>query len=517
MDCPPVESPKDSEQLTLPKSEKHRRGGSIEVVQWICSFPAMLGAFLIGRVFYQARMFFVDPDVWWHIRIGQDIVRSHHWPTTAPYSLTASNMPWIAYEWLGEVVLGSAARISGNSGLFVLLAACAALAMTGLYYLGSLRSGNCKAGFVPAGLLCSLAFVSFTLRPQMFGYLFLVALLIVLEWFRRGVSWPLWTLPFLFLLWVNTHGSFIIGLGVLAVHLCAGLKSFQLGSVEAVAWTAKQRVQLELALFFSLAVLPLTPYGTELAAYPFDMMFKQPINLASMSEWQSMPFDQRFGQIFLGVVIVVVLLQMMFRFTWRLEEVALAVVGTVMACLHARMVMLFVPFLVPIFATMMARLLPAYDRTKEHYVLNGALIAGVIAAMVHYYPPRDLLQQKIAAVFPVRAVEYLDAHQVPGPMLNTYFFGGYLVNSGRRVFIDGRGDLYEKSGVLGDYIVLSQLEPGAFSVLERYGVASCLLHRNEKLSVALAHSTDWKQVYSDQNAALFVHAPSTATEVAKTR
>ncbi len=34
------------------------------------SFPAMLGAFLIGRVFYEDRAFKVDPDLWWHIRIG---------------------------------------------------------------------------------------------------------------------------------------------------------------------------------------------------------------------------------------------------------------------------------------------------------------------------------------------------------------------------------------------------------------------------------------------------------------
>ena len=89
----------------------------------------------------------------------------------------------------------------------------------------------------------------------MFGYLFLVLLLIVLEAFRKGVSWPLWTLPFLFLAWVNIHGSFIVGIGVLVVYLCAGLRSFRVGDVEAVAWTAKQRIQLELALLLSLAVL----------------------------------------------------------------------------------------------------------------------------------------------------------------------------------------------------------------------------------------------------------------------
>ena len=476
----------------------------LEAVKWMFSFPAMLGTFLVGRVFYEARGFFVDPDVWWHIRIGQDILRTHHWPTTGPYSFTAPNMPWIAYEWLGDVILAKVAGFGGNMGLFVLLMVCASAAMLGLYYYGTLRSGNCKAGFVPAGLMCALAYLSFTLRPQMFGYLCFVWLLIVLEWFRKGKSWPLWTLPAVFLLWVNAHGSFIVGIGTLAVYLCCGLKSFSLGSVEAAAWSAKQRVQLELALLGGLAVLPLTPYGTEVAAYPFDMMFSQPINVANISEWRPMPFDQQFGKIFLGVAVLVVVLQVLFRFTWRLEEALLAVGGTVMACIHARMLLLFVPFLAPIFATMMARLLPAYDRRKEHYVLNGALMAGVLAAMIHYFPTRELLRGELSGYFPVQAVEYLDKHEVPGPMLNAYYFGGYLVHTGRKVFIDGRGDLYERSGVLADYLRLSEIQPGGFSVLDRYGVASCLLYRNEKLAVVLGHSPEWKQVYADDTAALFV-------------
>ena len=116
----------------------------LEAVKWTFSFPAMLGTFLFGRVFYQARQFFVDPDVWWHIRIGQDILKPHHWPTTAPYSMTAANLPWIAYEWLGDVIVGSVYRHGGNVAMFVLLTLCAAAAMLGLYYYGTLRSGNCR-------------------------------------------------------------------------------------------------------------------------------------------------------------------------------------------------------------------------------------------------------------------------------------------------------------------------------------------------------------------------------------
>ena len=497
--------------VVSPVSVRVREAASsklLEVLKWMFSFPAMLGTLLVSFVFYEARIFFVDPDVWWHIRVGQDILRSHHWPTADPYSFTAANTPWIAYEWLGEVILASVEKLGGNTALFVLLIITASTVMLALYYYGALRSGNCKAGFLPVALMGTLVVLSFTLRPQMFGYLFLVIELIALEWFRKGVTWPLWTLPLLFLAWVNTHGSFIVGIGVLIVYLCSGLKPFRLGNVEAIAWSAKQRIQLELALMLSLAVLPLTPYGTQLAVYPFDMMFNQPLNVANIIEWRSMPFDQQFGKLFLGVIVLLVVLQLLFRLTWRMEELLLAIGGTVMACVHARMLLLFVPFFVPIFATMMARFLPSYQRAKDRYVLNAVLMAGVVVAIMHYFPSRDFLQKRLDADFPVGAVAYLDTHGIPGPMLNTYYFGGYLVGTGRKVFIDGRGDLFERAGVLLDDITVTQIRPGAFKVLDRYQIVSCLLIKDEPLAVSLAASSEWNRIYVDGTSVIFVRANS---------
>jgi hypothetical protein len=278
------------------------------------------------------------------------------------------------------------------------------------------------------------------------------------------------------------------------------------GEVEAIAWSAKQRMQLELALLLSLALLPLTPYGTQLAVYPFDMMFSQPVNVAFIKEWQTMPFNLVFGKLFLGVVVFMLVLQLLFRFSWRLEELLLVFGGTVMACLHVRMLLLFVPFVVPIFATMMARWTPPYQKAKDQYLLNAAVMAGLIAAMIRYAPTREALQSRVSRDFPVAAVAYLDTHPIPGPMFNAYYFGGYLVGTGRKVFIDGRGDLYERAGVLGDVVSLTQMKPGALSVLDRYQIASCLVIKDEPLAVVLSASGNWKRVYVDDTAALFIRA-----------
>src|SRR5690348_8818483 len=46
----------------------------LELLKWVVSFPAMLGMLLVGRIFYEGRGFGVDPDMWWHIKVGQDIL-----------------------------------------------------------------------------------------------------------------------------------------------------------------------------------------------------------------------------------------------------------------------------------------------------------------------------------------------------------------------------------------------------------------------------------------------------------
>lgn len=474
------------------------------LLRMVFSFPAMLGTLLVGATFIAGRMFAVDPDLWWHVKVGQDILATHHWPTTDPYSFTVAGQPWIAYEWLGEILWAVVYRMGGVRALDAFLIVLSSTVMLALYYFSTLRSGNSKAGFLATGIMFTLANASFTLRPQMLGYLFLVLTLIALERFRQGKPRALWFLPVTFLLWVNTHGSFTIGLGTIFLYWVAGLKKFRLGGIEAHQWTAAERVRLELVFVLCLAVLPLTPYGTQVATYPFNIAFAQPLNVANVLEWQPMPFNQLGGKIFLGLLLIFICLQALLRLEWRAEEFALFLFGVLSACLHVRFLLLFVPFITPLLAVIFARWLPRYDRSKEHYALNVILIAVVIAAMVRYFPSQHDLEQKVAKHYPVEALRYLSEHPAPGPTYNTYGFGGYLVLAGQKVFIDGRADVFERGGVFSDYLHVSLMRSGAPRVLQGYGVRSCLLERGEPLTVLLAAMPEWQRVYIDGTSEVFV-------------
>jgi len=481
------------------------------VLQRVFSFPAMLGMMLVGAAFYSGRGFAVDPDLWWHAKNGLDILTTHKWPTTDPFSFTVAGTPWLAYEWLGDVVIGAVSRLGGIRGLDILLIALGGAIMIALYGYATLRAQNSKAGFVAALVLFVFANPSFSLRPQMFGYFFLILTLIALEYFRQGKMKALWFLPPLFLLWVNTHGSWVIGFGVMVVFWASGLVEFRAGGVESKRWHPAERVRLELVFALCLAMIPFTPYGTRLAAYPFMVASSLPLNVAHVLEWLPMPMEMLGGKIFLCLVIGFFLIQIISGNKYRLHEWVLFIGGTAMAFLHVRFVLLFVPFFAPLFAAMLARWIPKYERHKDKYILNAILMGAVCMAIAHYMPTAAELTEIVSRSFPVKAVAYMGAHDVPRPMYNTYGYGGYLIGAfpNQKVFIDGRGDLYELGGAFADYLEVSSLRPAAFSVLRSYGIKSCLLDRKEALATVMEALPEWKRVYSDDVSVLFVRRDAT--------
>ncbi len=482
------------------------RAISSDLVRRILSFPVFLAAILVGGACIAAHYRFVDPDTWWHIRVGETILQTHHWPTTDPYSFTAPGAPWIAYEWLGEVVIALASRF-GFAGLAALQFTWASILSVLILYFSYLRSKNMKAAFLATIFALVMLGAFFTLRPQVMGYIFMLVLLIALERYKQSLSHSLWWLPALFLVWVNTHGTFFLGLGVFGVYWLTGLFDFQMGGIYTEKWTPQQRLHLLQVFLLCLAVLPLTPYCTRLATYPFEMAFQQPVNVASVIEWQPLSFALPFGKIMMFALLGLVTAQVLLRLNHRLDTFIFVLAGAFAAYAHIRFLLLFLPFLTPKIAELLSRWTPSYDPEKDKPLLNLAIALCVFGGIVYYLSSESRLYKPFTDIYPVKAVEYLREHPVNAPMLNDYGFGGYLILNlypKQKVFIDGRADFYEYAGVFTDYLDIMHIEPNAFRLLDRYGIDACLLQRKTTLVTVLSQLPDWKVAYSDDVAVLFV-------------
>jgi hypothetical protein len=94
-------------------------------------------------------------------------------------------------------------------------------------------------------------------------------------------------------------------------------------------------------------------------------------------------------------------------------------------------------------------------------------------------------------------------------MYNNYEFGGYLIfalDGRNKVFVDGRTDIYERSGVLTDYASIAWVAQSALPLLRAYNVQSCLLEHGEALATLLAASSQWQKIYADHLSVLFVRS-----------
>src|SRR5208282_1664499 len=160
-------------------------------------------------------------------------------------------------------------RLGGPRALMALLTALASAILLLLYYYAYIHSGNIKAALAACAAVWPLLGLCFTLRPQLVGYIFLLITLICLERYRQGLQKSLWLLPGVFVLWVNTHGTYSLGLLAIVVYWAVGFKDFRLGNLEGKAWTPGQRRRLGLVLLLCALALLVNPYGPRLLRYEF--------------------------------------------------------------------------------------------------------------------------------------------------------------------------------------------------------------------------------------------------------
>ncbi len=483
----------------------------------LISFPVFLGVLLVSVSAYQAHHHIADPDTWWHAKVGQMILATGHFPTHDIYSFTVKGEPWMAYEWLGEVAIGWTARW-GVKGLLLLLSGLAGALMLLLYIYGTVRTGNVKASLAACAILLPLEAVFFTLRPQLFGYCFLVLLLILMELYRQGHEKVLWAIPPLFLIWVNTHGTFFLGLGIFGVFWFCGLFHFDWNGVEAKPWTKRQSRNLLLTILASVAVLPLTPYGTKLAAYPLEMALYQPLNIKSIQEWQPMNFGAGWGKAFLLMMLGLFLVQLFWKPRFRLFDLVFLLVTIGEAAQHIRFMTVLVFAFLPWFVATLGRWLEPYDERKDQYVLNAVLIALIAFGFVYFFPSQKKIDALLAKKYPMHAIAYMNSHPLPGPMFNDYGWGGYLIwtygttrGTTHPVFIDGRADIYEYGGVLRDYLNIEKIANDTPELLAKYQIRSALISSKSSLATYLKALPGWKLVFANKLADIFVFQGSYPT------
>ena len=469
----------------------------------LLSFPTLLAATLATCVFLLIPRSMADPDIWWHLRDAEYLIRTHSFLTSDMYSFTTPGASWMDHEWLAELPLYLGWYTLGARGLFLVTAVAIEAIFLGVFYLAYRHADrDPKAALLPSLLAAFLATVSFGPRTLLFGWIGLIAELLILERFLhqspRVFSKALWMLPLLFLTWVNTHGSWLIGMVVLILFAASGCFRIRVGAIESRGWTRAQRRLLAQATGLSLASLFLNPYGWRLVAYPFDLAFRQRLNIANVEEWATLDFHSLRGHVLLTTLALVFFAQLFRSRKWAPYELAFVFLGVYSAFTYSRFLFLAAILVFPLIARDMVGLLPAYRPQQNKPWLNGAILCVLAGMVVHHFPLRAEGGKFGDRAFPVESLTFLHSFQPQGKVFNDYLWGGYLDWNARQipVFIDSRVDIFEYAGVLKDYVDATRLKD-SLAILDKYNIRYVLFERDAPFVYFLEQTHAWKVDYQD--------------------
>jgi hypothetical protein len=479
-----------------------------------------------------------DPDLWGHVRFGQDILAGRGIPTVDPYSYLTEHQTWINHEWLSEVAFAAVFNAAGPCGLLA-LKSLILLGIVGLLY-GRLRAQGART-LAAVAIVLLVVFImevgNRTIRPQLFSYFFFLLLLLVIQAADRGRVRTLWLAAPIIALWANFHGAFLAGLGLLAVW--SGVRvavigyEYWAGRRSNFAAVAVRITQVLLPLLAALLAAMLNPYGPKLLGFLWETAT---VARPDIMEWQPVDITKIEGMAYLalvGISILAVATSPRRRSAAGIAALACTAILPLVALRHLPLAAMTAAVLAgEHLAAGWRRWLPKASRqwavgsgqwqaaknpslTTSHrplatstWTLTPTFLAGALflsGATLHN-SLRIAIDPQHAA-FPARAVEVLRASGVRGNLAVYFDWGEYVIwRLGPRVKVsnDGRREtIYPES--LRQLNVAWATGTGCWdALLDKYPTDLALLDKRLPAYNLMRLKAGWKLAYEDALAALFV-------------
>lgn len=440
----------------------------------------------------QPKALLVDPDLWWHVASGRYVGEGHGFIRTEPYSFTVAGQPWIDPEWLSGLLYWHGYKLFSLMGI-VAVAAIGILGNVLLLYARSRRASASSAVALWTTVLGILLMtVNSGARMILLGYLALAVEMMVIERAYKGSDKGFWLLPPLFAVWVNLHGSWLIGLAVLVLYIVCGWWGVEKGMFAQPAFSAVQRKRLLKVLAVSIGALFVNPYGWRLLWNPFDMQFAQRLNLGNVQEWQPLNLSEPLGKMVVLSLLLMLSANMVRPRKWTLFELALFLFAWYEAVAHVRFTFLAVVLTMPMISADVTRaFFPPAQQQKTIPVLNGLIAAGVLAILITWFvPTNEALREGFAAQMPLKTIA---AIRPEWRTLNQDHYGGWMDFTGKPTFLDSRFDTFEHHGVLRDFLDIFQIR-NSFRLMAKYRVDHVLARADSPLTYLLEHTPGWSVV-----------------------
>jgi hypothetical protein len=400
-----------------------------------------------------------------------------------------------------------------------------------VYQLCLHASGNVRiAAFV--GFLAALGNYGF-LRPQTYSFLLFAAFYWVLVQYRERGKDRLWVLPVLMALWVNLHGAFVLGIGLVGLFIVCESGRRLVFPERTDALTVHQIRKLVLVLFLCGLATLLNPEGFKLYDYVRTVVL-DPGSQKLVAEWRPPRINDFLGfLLFYCPFLLAVMTFISARVRPDFTELSLFFTFAVLGLVSIRNAAWFSTVTYP----MLARYLPLIDirpvvaalrrsalggrvldqensvetEPKSHariHVLMLAVAFFVVAMQSPWIRPAMSGTSLLAEQTPVGMADFIEKHGLTGRLFHPQEFGDYLIWRlwpQQKTFVDGRVHLFSLD-FLNEYEKGID-DPVATGILDRWDIQYVAL-RKIPADVDLAamrsvESQGWTKLYEDDVAVLY--------------
>jgi hypothetical protein len=449
-----------------------------------------------------------DPDNWWHVRVGLDMLKNHAVPHVDSYSYTFAGAPWIAKEWLGQILLALGYSAAGWGGVLVVTILPVALT---LFLMTWFLSATLKPTLAVA-LAFAAAFLMngfFNARPFIFSFPIMVIWTEYLFRAARNDRAPsFWLLPLIWL-WANLHGTFTFGFIIAAFAGLACLERVKL---------SQPRLAGRWVLFGVACVLVslVNPYGYHAILATFTVSSGNEA-VPLIQEWR--PFNagsDHYQELALMLIIAGLLLTRL-KIGWAHALLFLFTLHLFLTYTRFQYLMVLIMPLVlaaeasgqfPVLSTQvwagdvrdrLERLLLRHFRA----ICTGIAAAGIASVVAVAALPAT----PSATTSAEGALAFARANGLSGNVMNAYDFGGSLIFHGIKTYIDGRTDQLFLGGFTTNSVKMgtSAGRPILEAEIAKHAIRWALLAADDERIPFFRQLTGWRQSYADDNAVIFVN------------
>ena len=479
--------------------------------------------FILYGLFLAHKIDLTTADLGRHIKNGEMLLENSSVLTQNVYSYTYPASTWVNHHWGSGLLAYAIWKSFGFVGIQIVFIVFSFATLAVFLFLGKSYAGWGITGFITLAVVPLLGERT-EVRPEVISYLFSGLFFLLLCRYRESSqgltfgkakvsTWgALGLLPFIEVLWVNTHVYFLLGPLILGAFLLESL-------------LIRRAVFLKLLLVFLATVVAMlvNPFGikaftaavTIFENYGYRLAENQPVWFMEkiMPEPNFLIFKILFGLLVLSFIFVIARRRQFLRLSHLFVITGIGL----MAWFAIRNLALFGFFLIPVVAANARSILGSrfYDRILQK--IAAVFAVGTFFVFATFGVPRHFTYWRVFGFGLERgnsaAIEFLSQHEISGPIFNNYDIGGYLIFHlfpHEKVFVDNRPEAYPVEFFTKEYIPMQEDSAVWKEKLAEYHFNAIVFsHRDatpwgQRFLIERVQDPDWAPVFVDEKVLILI-------------